>query len=245
MAVFPKFPKDDFDHSSTDVGQSLAGLIARDANGLPRVGFISAPTVAPVSGAWKVRVGRCVYVSHSSGAVQFSGLSGSEDVTVGSSAGIPSGQSRIDLIVWDTSLERLVVVPGTAATSPSAPSAGGRAPVARVTVAAGDAQVTRVTPVFVRSALAGVQSGGTFKGSADTGYLSVPHGMNPKPEYAVVTPRTGSGHGAGFWASQKLRPTMWDINDTHIIVRYVREDSNEWLMDASMPGLVVDWVAGY
>lgn len=160
---FPTFPKDAYDFSSADVGQALAGLIARDGAGMPVEGMLAAPSVAAVPAAWKVRVGRFVHVSHVSGAVRFSGVKADTDADIAPAAGIPAGQARIDRIGWDVAAEALTVLTGTAASSPDAPALGALKPVARVRVDAGDGMVvaSKVTPEFTQTGLAGA-AGGTY-----------------------------------------------------------------------------------
>lgn len=157
MTSFPTFPKPSWPFSVADTGQALAGLIARDSNGMPKPGMLAAPTVTVVSSSWKIRVTRFAYVSHTSGAIQISGLSAVEDVTLTTASGIPSGQSRIDRIVWNPATETLESVTGVPGTSPVAPSIGGRVPVARYVVQAGDSMVlaARLTTEFETTALAG------------------------------------------------------------------------------------------
>lgn len=162
---FPTFPKDAYDFSSADVGQALAGLVARDGAGMPVEGMLAAPKVAAVPSSWKARVGRFVHVSHVSGAVRFSGVKADTDVDIAPATGIPAGQARIDRIAWDVSAEALTVLTGTAATSPVAPALGSLKPVARVRVDAGDGMVvdSKVTPEFSVTQVVS---------SADTGWIS-------------------------------------------------------------------------
>lgn len=141
MATFLQFPKDGGPHSESSVGQALAGLVPRGTDGMPKTGMLTAPTVAAVAASWKAEVGRFVHVHHNAGAIQLSGLSGSEQVDIDTAAGIPAGQSRIDRVCWDPVGSELVVVQGTAAVSPVAPSVGAMAPVARVQVKSGDGMV--------------------------------------------------------------------------------------------------------
>lgn len=154
MTSYKEWPSDGGPHTSDSIGQALAGLVARDSSGNPIEGMLAPPSVTAVIGAWKVQVSRFVYVRNVAGAARFSGLSASEQVDVANAAGIPSGQSRIDLIVWDAVNAALSVVTGAPASSPSAPTSA-FAPVARVLVKSGDAQVVlaQITPTFVKTAL--------------------------------------------------------------------------------------------
>lgn len=173
---FPTFPKDAYDFSSADVGQALAGLIARDSAGMPVEGMLAAPTVGAVPSSWKARVGRFVHVSHVSGAVRFSGVKADTDVDITPATGIPAGQARIDRIGWDVTAEALTVLTGTAATSPVAPSLGALKPVAQVRVDAGDGMLvaSKVTSEFTQTGLAGA-AGGTYT-PVVSGYVA---GFNP------------------------------------------------------------------
>ncbi len=138
MTAFLSFPKDGGPHSGASVGQALAGLVARDGAGMPRAGMLAAPSVEAVAASWKVQVGRFVCVSHTNGAVQFSGLSEAEQVNITPATAIPAGQARIDRVAWDTATSQLEYVEGTAAASPTAPPLGGLAPLLRVRVDSGD-----------------------------------------------------------------------------------------------------------
>lgn len=160
MTSYKEWPSDGGPHTSDSIGQALAGLVARDSSGNPIAGMLAPPTMTVVTGAWKVEVSRFVYVRNVAGAARFSGLSAAEQVDVANAAGIPAGQSRIDLIVWDAVNAALSVVAGSPASSPPVPSTA-FVPVARVLVKSGDAQVipAQITPVFVKAALAS-NSGG-------------------------------------------------------------------------------------
>lgn len=160
MTSFKEWPSDGGPHTSDSIGQADAGLVARDASGNPISGMLAPPTITAVTGAWKVQVGRFVYLRNVAGGARRSGLSAAEQVDIANAAGIPAGQSRIDLIVWDAVSAALSVVTGTPAASPSVPTTV-FVPVARVLVKSGDAQVipAQITPVFVKAALAS-NSGG-------------------------------------------------------------------------------------
>lgn len=153
MTTFREWPSDGGPHTADSIGQALSGMVARDGSGNPVPGMVAPPTVSAVGGAWKVQVGRFVYVRNVTGAARFSGLSASEQVDITDSAAIPAGQSRIDLVVWNAVSGALSVIAGTASASPVAPSAGGLAPVATVRVNNGDAGVVpaRVAPAYVMS----------------------------------------------------------------------------------------------
>lgn len=140
MTAFVGFPQDGHSFSADEVGRALAGLVRRESNGTPRVGMLAVgPALTAVAASWKVEVGVFTYVHQVSGAVQLSGLSAAEQVDIVPASGdIPGGQARIDLIVWDPAGAELAMVKGTPSASPSAPSAGGLAPVATVRVNAGD-----------------------------------------------------------------------------------------------------------
>lgn len=155
MTSYKEWPSDGGPHTSDSIGQALAGLVARDSSGNPVAGMLAPPAVAPVAGAWKVQVGRFVFVRNVAGAARFSGLSNAEQVDVVPATAIPAGQSRIDRVAWDAATGELVYVQGVAGTSPAAPSIGANAPVVRVLVQAGDAQV-----VAARVTLEAVLTGG-------------------------------------------------------------------------------------
>lgn len=157
MTSFPEWPKDAHDFSAAEVGQAFSGLVARDSAGMPLEGMIAAPTVAAVASAWKVQIGRFVFVRNLSGSARFSGLSAAEQVDVVNASTIPAGQSRIDRIAWSPITGALVYLEGTPAVSPVAPALGAHAPVVRVLVQVGDSMVVpaRVTPEFVYVGFAG------------------------------------------------------------------------------------------
>lgn len=153
------FPRDGHLYSADEVGRALAGLFDRDSNGMPRVGVLaSVPRVAPVGSSWNVEVGIFTYVHQVAGSAQLSGLSAAEQVAITPAAGnIPAGQARIDLIGWNPTTAKLVVVEGAPATSPVAPSDASLAPLARVRVNAGDGVVIpwQITVVAETTDLAG------------------------------------------------------------------------------------------
>lgn len=151
------FPKDARPHSAAEIGAALAGLIVREPSGLPRVGMLGeGPAVAAAGSSWKVEVGPFVYAHQVSGSVSFSGITSAQQVDIVSAAGIPAGQSRIDLVCWDVAAAELVPVQGTPAAIPSEPSTA-LALVGRVLVKSGDGMVIagQVSPVFTLSGLAG------------------------------------------------------------------------------------------
>lgn len=249
MTAFVEFPQDGHAFSASEVGEALAGLVRRDASGQVVSGVLGTVNVSAVPAAWKVEISRFTFVRKVGNAARFSGLSVPEQHDITPAAGsIPAGQARIDLVCWDAVNAEVVVLEGVPASSPVAPTTS-LAPLARVRVNAGDGMVIagQITPVFAVSWLAGAapQAGGLFVGSAAWGYLQIPHGMPSKPAWATVAIHSGAGSGANDWGARRLRPTVWDITDTHIAVRYVREDNGEWLADASFAGLAVDWRAGY
>lgn len=158
MSTFTGFPADSYAFTANEVGLALAGLIARDVNGIPQVGVLGyIPTVAPVAESWNVLVTPFVYVHEVDGAAQFSGVSADETVAITPAVGsIVAGQSRIDLICWDPLVAELSVVTGVPSTTPVRPSPGGLAPFAEVRVNAADSTVVngQIKPVFALSALA-------------------------------------------------------------------------------------------
>lgn len=141
MTSFREWPSDGGPHTPDSIGQALSGLVARDSAGLPVEGMLAAPAVSAVSGAWKVQVGRFVHVRNVSGSARFSGLSNAEQHDIGNASTIPVGQARIDRVAWNAGTGAIQVIPGVPGTSPAAPALGGLAPVLRVRVNAGDAQV--------------------------------------------------------------------------------------------------------
>lgn len=151
MTSFVGFPQDSYDFSANEVGQALAGLVPRGVDGLPKRGWLKGPSVAAVAAAWKVQVGRGVYVDHAAGAVSLSGVSDVEQLDIEPATNIPAGQSRIDRVVFDPASGVLSVVQGVDAVSPVAPSIGALVPVSRVLVQSGDGMVvgSRVSPDFV------------------------------------------------------------------------------------------------
>ena len=159
MTTFVGFPQDGHPFSADDVGLALAGLVAREADGTPRVGMLgSGPPVTAAGASWKVQVGEFVYVHEVGGAVQLSGVSNAEQVNIVPADGdVPAGQARIDRVVWNPAAAELLVLKGTPATSPAAPSAGAFASVGTVRVNAGDGQVVaaRVARDFSTTGLVG------------------------------------------------------------------------------------------
>lgn len=130
---------------------ALAGLVARESSGVPRVGMLGpGPAVSAVPASWKVQVGGFGYVHQVAGAVQFSGLSADEQVDITPATGIPAGQARIDVVAWDPVAAEMSVTEGVTAVSPLAPSVVPRARVLEVRVASGDGMVIagQVKPVF-------------------------------------------------------------------------------------------------
>lgn len=157
MTGFPEFPKGGHAFSADEAGTAFAGLIRRDAAGMPVPGMLAVPKVTAVAAAWKVQVGPFAYVRRIGAAVGISGLSAAEQKDVTSSATIPAGQARIDRVCWNAVDSTLVVIPGTPGTSPVAPSDGGLVRVLQVRVNAGDGAVIQgqITPDFEVTGLAG------------------------------------------------------------------------------------------
>lgn len=143
MATFVGFPQGGHAFSADEVGLALAGLVVREASGVPRVGMLGAgPAVTAVPASWKVQVDPFVYVHQVSGAIQLSGVSIAEQVDIVPAAGnVPAGQARYDVVCWDPVNADLVVVQGLPAISPLMPSVGVLPMVARVRVNAGDGMV--------------------------------------------------------------------------------------------------------
>lgn len=204
MTAIFGFPRDGHTYSSADVGRALAGLIQRDANGVPVAGMLAtAPKLTAVNGAWRVEVGRFVYVHQVACAVQLSGLAVPVQVDIVPAAGdIPAGQARIDLICWNVDTAALVVAKGTPSASPVAPSNGGMARVGTVRVNAGDGQVVaeRVANDSTLTQLAG--SLGVAKGvvtarsvaahGSVTVPVTFPVGMFDEPPIVLVSGFGGS-----------------------------------------------------
>lgn len=217
MGTFPAFPKPSHAFSASEAGQALAGLIVRDA-GVPRPGFLGAgPAVSAVAASWKVQVGPAVYVGQDAGAVAFSGVWSAEQVEITSSAGIPSGQARIDLVCWDPAGEALVVVEGVPGTSPGVPDPGEYVPVARVTVQAGDGMVipAQVVPVFGLTALVS-EPMFTAGNLSLTGGLSVAHSevkVDAQKVYltARITGTIGANSFIGYFVRAALRPLFYGL----------------------------------
>lgn len=152
------FPTDALDYYADEVGLSLAGLIRRESDGSPRVGMIApGPSVEAVAASWKVQVSPFTHVHHVSGSIRFTGQSAATQVDITPATGIPAGQARIDLIVWDLDEQELFVIDGTPGTSPTPPAYGGMVPVAEVRVNSGDGIViaSQVKPVYESTSLAG------------------------------------------------------------------------------------------
>lgn len=196
MTTFKTWPSDGGPHTSDSIGQALAGFIARDGSGNPVEGMLGAPVVSAVAGAWKVQVGRFVYVRNVSGSARLNGLSAAEQVNIDSSASIPAGQSRIDVVIWDAVAESLSVAKGTPAATPVAPSTSGYVPIAQVQVNSGDAQVVsgQITTVFTRSRLAGgavavgtVSKRSVVAGGATSVAVTFPAGMFSEPPNVQAT----------------------------------------------------------
>lgn len=163
MTTFPEFPANGHAFSAAETGQALAGLIRRDANGIPVPGFLGGgPKVTAVGSSWKVQVSPFTYVRVIGAQIGLSGVSADEQVDVVPAAGdVPSGQSRIDRVLWNPVTSVLSVVKGTPAVSPVAPSPGALVKVGTVRVAAGDGMVlpAQVAPDFAVTSLVGGDSG--------------------------------------------------------------------------------------
>ena len=158
MAAFEEFPRDADAISAENAGLALAGFLARDSAGAPMPGMLAAPKLSAVASAWKVQVGAFVYARVVNAAAYLGGISAAVQVDIVPAAGdVPTGQSRIDRIVWDPATAALSVVKGTPAASPAVPSAGGKVPVARVRVDAGDGMViaSKVTRDFAATSIGG------------------------------------------------------------------------------------------
>ena len=160
MTTFEAFPRDGYAFSAAEVGTALGGLLRRDANGLPVAGVIGRPEIRAVASSWRVKVDPFLYAHRSGAVISFSGVSAAEEVDIATSANIPSGQGRIDLICWDRDDAELAVIEGAPSASPEAPPAGGLIPLARVRVNAGDGMViaNRVTSIYESTWLQGAES---------------------------------------------------------------------------------------
>lgn len=162
MTGVTEFPIDGYEYSADDVGRALAGLIRRNPDGSPREGMLAVgPDLLAVPASWKVQVGVFSHVRAVSGAIRVGGLSAAEQVDITPATGIPAGQARIDLIVWDPDDVLLAVIDGTPAATPTVPADGGLIPVATVRVNAGDGLVIQgqVSAVYEVTSLATGQSG--------------------------------------------------------------------------------------
>lgn len=216
MTAFPEFPKDAYSFSAAEVGQALAGLVARDAAGLPLDGMMALPAVAAVASSWKVQVGRLVFVRGVAGAVRFSGLSAAEQIDVTNAAGIPAGQSRIDRIAWNPAAAALVYVQGAPAVTPVAPSIGANAPCVRVVVQAGDGSVApaRVTVEAIYVGLArtprpiATSSYVHYLGKASIGSIAVATGLAPVDYPRVLAVANGdlAANAARFEMVDQILP---------------------------------------
>lgn len=198
MAGFPEFPGNGHAFSAEETGQALAGLIRRDAAGMPVPGMLGGgPKLTAVSAAWKVQVGAFVYARAIAAAVGFSGLSAAEQVDIVSSATVPAGQARIDRVCWNAADSSLVVITGTPGTSPNPPADGGLVRVMQVRVNAGDGAVIQgqITPDFATTGLAGggepvrgkIASRSVIPGGAVPVPITFPPGRFSEPPVILVT----------------------------------------------------------
>lgn len=218
MTAFTGFPRDGYAFSAAEVGLALSGLVAREVSGVPRVGMLGrGPAVAAVAAAWKVQVGRFVYVHQVGGAVQFSGLSAAEQVDIVPAVGMLAGQSRIDVVCWDPASAVLSVVTGTAAVSPVSPSVGALAEVARVLVLSTDGMVIagRVTPVYALSALSSADG--------DTGWVSPP--VSEGTGRAGDVPRVQLVNGVVYFAGSS-KPAAGVEKLQFVLPEGMRPDAN-------------------
>lgn len=171
MTTFYGFPQNDHSYSADEVGRALAGLVQREG-GVPKVGALAmAPEVSAVPSAWKIQVGVFTYVHQELGAVQFSGVSASEQLDIEPASSIPVGQSRIDLLCWDPENAALSVIEGDPSVSPEAPDSGSLAPIAEVRVVSGDGAVIQGQIVLVMD-VTGLASG---KSSSIAGVVPPSH----------------------------------------------------------------------
>lgn len=157
MTAFPEFPQNGYAFSSVDVGEALAGLVARDGSGVPVPGVLGGVTVSAVPVAWKVEVSPFTYVRTVGAGVGLSGLSAAEQHDIASAVGIPAGHARIDLVCWDPVGSSVIVVAGTVSASPVVPADGGLVQLALVRVNSGDGAVVagQITHVFDVATLTG------------------------------------------------------------------------------------------
>lgn len=195
MVAFVGFPKDGHVFSASEVGLALAGFIAREPSGLPRVGMLGdGPTFRAVPASWKVELDEFVYAHQVAGALQLSGISSEAQVDITPAVGdIPAGQARIDVLCWSPTAAELTVVEGVPATSPQVPATGALAPVLRVRVNAGDSMVIngQITPVFAKSLLAAASAPLQQSGWADhpSGGATLVAGLHRSTQnYSVAFP---------------------------------------------------------
>lgn len=160
MTTFEAFPRDGYAFSAAEVGTALGGLLRRDSNGLPVAGVLGRPSIRAVSASWRVKVDPFLYAHRSGAVVSFSGVSAAEELNIATSAGIPAGQARIDLVCWDRTNAELVVVKGAPGSTPALPPAGGNVPIATVRVNASDGMVVagQVNYVYDATWLQGAES---------------------------------------------------------------------------------------
>lgn len=169
MATVTGWPRDGYLIHADELSNFFAGLIRRDDAGLPIPGVLGALKGVAVPSAWQVEISPLTFVELvNTTGVRLSGESAASLVDITPAAGsVPAGQSRIDLICWDTEAAAFSVVEGFPAVTPAVPSSGGSEPLFQVVVAAGDGQVIQgqITPVYAVTALAG-------DSRVDKGYVS-------------------------------------------------------------------------
>lgn len=202
MTGFPEFPKGGHAFSADEAGTAFAGLIRRDAAGMPVPGMLAAPKITAVAAAWKVQVGPFAYARRIAAAVGFSGLSAADQVDIVSSATIPAGQARIDRVCWNAVDSSLVVIAGTPATSPVPPADGGLVRVLLVRVNAGDGSVIQgqITPEFEKTGLAGesqdvwgmISRRSVVAGGATYVDVAFPPGSFTSPPLVMISQLEGS-----------------------------------------------------
>lgn len=216
MTTFTGFPRNDHSFSAFEVGEALAGLIIRDEDGLPLEGIIREPRVTAVAAAWRVKVWPFTHVARVGNGVRFSGVSAAEEIEITSSAGIPAGQARIDVVCWDAEAFELVVIPGVVSASPSPPDVENLVSLADVRVNAGDGSVvaSRIELGFFQTFLAVEDTQVVVKGT-----------VSARSVAAGGTTKVNVSFGGAFEGAPNVQATpLGDVRDVTVSVMNVTKN---------------------
>lgn len=127
MGEFPGFPTDGFGFHAAEVGPALAGLIARDADGIPRAGILpSRPALGAAGTGWDIVIRPFVACRVSGRRIMLGGSDENSSVTL---PGAPAANARLDVVYTRPAdvgngeqVEAVGLAIGTAAAVPTKPA---------------------------------------------------------------------------------------------------------------------------